>query len=162
MSTTVLFVVPPLWIESLSREQHMLEIKTGGQDSCNVYGVLPCGIWIRISCSFCCYCSLKINPHTQYRKDKYEQLQRSMHKDLQRNSRSKDHNINLLKYDFIKNWFIVCMQQKTENFIEGNRNTKSWKGKKATSSSKYNYPLTSAIKSVSDKHDSVPWTGSNE
>lgn len=29
---------------SLSQEQHMLKIKTGGQDSCNVYSALPCGI----------------------------------------------------------------------------------------------------------------------
>lgn len=45
---------------------------------------------------------------------------------------------------------------------KGIKTQKAGKAKKATSSSKYNYPLTSAIKSVSDKHDSVPWTGSNE
>lgn len=39
---------------------------------------------------------MKINPGTQSRKDKYEQLQQFMHKDLQKNLRSKDHNINLL------------------------------------------------------------------
>ena len=134
-----------LLCESLSQEQHMLKIKTGGEDSCNVYSVLPCGIWIRISCSFCCYCCLKINPGTQSGKDKYEQSQQFIHTDLQKNLRSKDHNINLLfSLNIILSILIYCLHttKDREFYRRKVKNTKSWNSKKATHSSKYNYHLT--------------------
>lgn len=102
----------------------------------NVYSALPCGIRTRISCSFCCYCCLKINPDTQSGRDKHDQEQQSMHKDLQRNFRSKDHIINLLfSLNIILSKLIYCLHTtKDREFLERERKKpKSWKGTKATS-----------------------------
>lgn len=111
----------------------MLTITTGGQESCSVYSVLPYGIQIRISCFFCCYCCLKINPGTQSGRDKHDQEQQFMHKDLQRNFRSKDHNTNLLpSLNIILSKLIYCLHTtKDREFYRGKvKNQRAGKAQK--------------------------------